>query len=435
MKITRYSFLQWWALCLLITAVVSCSPDFSDTGEDIHTIDPSRISRVEVKPQNLYILANGKATMEFTPIVYYNFDGKEYKLRQERVNKDWFTFTASKGTVTNGTFTTDDQQLVGQNIEVAMAMKSNPDVKASCSFTVVAPPEPMEDITIPVVFHVLRNSGDEQRLGYTFNDEVVMQVLDKMNKVLAGEIGNNPVGVDTHIRLKAAVYAPDGRRLSTPGINRVTLPEGTLGQTSIDFQTPSKLGLVWDYNKYLNIWLCSVATEVPIFGTLATIYTTPAWVYPESVATMPTGLGLKAYGATSMMFPTIVGIMYHAEKLNNPIRPYADDFGFVSVNDIMFSVGRYFGLKENSTFKKSTPPNNLVTDVPAYGIDEKYIGSNKTDVKETDKCFFLSENIMDDAPGYHTSISLQQARIMRWVIKNCPERAAYKSSFAFTGQD
>ena len=48
--------------------------------------------------------------------------------------------------------------------------------------------------------------------------------------------------------------------------------------------------------------------------------------------------------------------------------------------------------------------------------------------------FFLSENIMDDPSGVHRSVSLQQALRMHWVLQHCPERAMWKSDYAFTGK-
>lgn len=71
---------------------------------------------------------------------------------------------------------------------------------------------------------------------------------------------------------------------------------------------------------------------------------------------------------------------------------------------------------------------------PYYlGAPDSYKG-NKTMFKAVESCFFLAENIMDDQSGVHRSVSAEQAKRMRWVLENCPERSAWKSDFAFTGK-
>lgn len=418
----------------LLLAAYACSPDHVDIGNDIHEMDPSQISRIEIKPQNLYLIANGKAQMTFTPIVYYQYDGQEYKMLQDRVKDEWFDFTCSEGQLTDGIYTTSDASMIGKTITVTAKVKDNTSLSDDCTFSIVAPPEQMEDITLPIVFHVLRNEGEDKTLGYDFTDTMIQGVLDKMNQILAGELTTSPVGVDTHIRLKPAVYTPSGSQLPTPGIHRITVPAGTIGNDFDITSVPETYTADWSYKDYLNVWLIAISEELPTFAALGQS-TGPMFVNLSAMGNLPAGYELTPLpDGFELPWPGLsVGVFYRAENLNNFNRNYTVGT-FQGLNELIHYIGNYLGLKDNNNYNSSTPPDNYCEDVPSYGIDEKWFGSNKTDYKETESCFYHSDNIMDDATGFHTSVSQDQAELIRTILNSCPTRVCHKSNYAFTGQ-
>lgn len=417
---------------LALSMLSSCSSDTYDIKKDIHAMDVSQITRVELKADNRFLIANGKATITFTPIVYYQYNNKEYKMLQERVNDEWFEYIPSTDKVKGKIFSTTDKELIGKQIEVKVKVKNRNIESNNCTFTVTASPEPMEEITVPIIFHLLRNEGEENVTGYSFSDEMIMNVLDKLNKIFAGEISNNPVGVNTYIRFKPAIYDPSGNKLPHPGINRVIVPANTITIDSDPMEMIEKYKMDWNYKHYMNVWLIAVSKETPlytIYGRLFKPY------FRNAASEQPEGFELTPLpSGIDIPFPLPArGILYRAENLNDPNRSYSNS-GASGYNELVYYIGQYFGLNENNRFEAEEAPDNFCSDTPTYGINKKYTGSNQTYLKETDDFFFISSNIMDDATGFHTSISLDQAKRMRWVIKNCPERSAFQSTYAFTGQ-
>ena len=69
-----------------------------------------------------------------------------------------------------------------------------------------------------------------------------------------------------------------------------------------------------------------------------------------------------------------------------------------------------------------------------WGTDFMNRTFNTSWYKQAQGCYFRSENIMDDPTGLHISVSKNQCERIRWLLENCPERAAWKNDFAFTGK-
>lgn len=418
--------------CLIALSLLnSCTPETDRLTEDIHVMDASQITRVILKPENLFLIADGKATMTCTPIVYYRYNNQEYKMPQERVNDNWFEFVVSAGKMDGKTFSTTDKNLIGKQIKVKAKVKSSNIESNDCIFTVTAPSEPMKELIIPIVFHLLRNEGEETIVGYTFTNEMIMNVLDKLNKIFAGKASNNSVGTDTYIRFKPAVYDPTGNKLPCPGINRIMAPANSIDANSDPLELIEKYKMNWDCKKYMNVWLISVSKEAPIYTAITEAFKP---YFRDFASEQPEGFELTPLPpGVEIPFPVpATGIIYRAENLNDPNRSYSN-MGMPGYNEIYYYIGQYFGLRGNNSFNQSEAPDNYCHDTPVYGISSQYTGSNKTCFKETDDYFFISYNIMDDPTGFHTSISPEQAKRMRWVIENCPERSAFKSSYAFTG--
>ncbi|MEL6253714.1 MAG: PKD domain-containing protein [Bacteroidota bacterium] len=115
-----------------------------------------------------------------------------------------------------------------------------------------------EILTIPVVVHVIysnpiENISDEQVLSQ-------IQVLNQDYRRQNPDKSRTPshfrsYAVDTGIEFCLANVAPNGR--ATNGINRVSFDGAPFSEQFINEQI--KPDVVWDPNRYLNIWVCNIA--------------------------------------------------------------------------------------------------------------------------------------------------------------------------------
>ena len=416
----------------LFCAIYGCSPQ-SDVITDIHKTDVSKICRVEIKPSHLMLIADGKATMNLTPIVYIKEGDNEVRLPDSRIKDEWFQYTSSHSTLNIGRkFSTSDASLIGKTINVKVSVMGTNLQSDEATFTIIkgVETEAYNEIVFPVVFHVLRENREEEITGLTYDKELFYNILQKMNNTFSGVNSKNPVGVDTRIRFKPAIYAPTGEKLMEPGINRVTInkledPEGDVVRNN----------LIWSPEQYLNIWLVSTLRDnSPSFLFRFLWRCQPAYKYPHAT-NVPQGIELSDYSGNEPYSIYNAGIMYKLQDVGIIYHTYSTYYGYVpGVNELVHYVGYYLGLLQNNIFQKPMPGEDYCDDTIGYYSSKEFYLKNETSYKETPECFFLSENIMDDPTGFHNSISAEQNKRMRWFIENCPERSAWKSTFAFTGK-
>lgn len=115
-----------------------------------------------------------------------------------------------------------------------------------------------EIYTIPVVFHIL-SFGEPIDSGRNINDSRAIEQIEILNNdfgKLAGTPGFNthPAGADTRIRFCRAGFDPNG--LPTTGIVRVTTTQANFDYSADN--TIIKGYSLWDPNRYLNVWVCSL---------------------------------------------------------------------------------------------------------------------------------------------------------------------------------
>lgn len=415
------------ALCCTI---FSCTKnDFSYPDNDL--IDLDSISGIKLKLNHYNLLADGKAELEIKPILFKTKDS--IIVLNDRVNSDWIKYHTLSEEKVSRYFTTSDESLIGDTIRVYATIEDK--VSDTVSFIVKSPlkDDDYKEITFPVIFHICQSKNDIASYGGPIPSDKITNLIERMNKVFSGSISKNPIGVDTKIRFKLALYNPDGELLDEPGINRIVSDTVINDKNKyINFIQANKID--WPFSKYLNIWLLSDNEEAyRYFSYDITRKCIPNSIYTGTdITDKPEGLKFEEIDISSWEpEPNNFGIKYKAQLLNQ----FKFSIGTRYDNDFMFYLGKYFGLL--ITHKASSwgkIPNDYCDDTFAYKISSRYYKSNKTMIKETDGGYrFLSENIMDDQTGLHRSISKDQAIRIRWIVKNCPGRSAWKSDFAFTG--
>lgn len=400
-------------------------------------VDVAAIEEVVLKPQNLYLIADGKATLDLTPMIYMKSGKGKVLLLRSRINDSFLEYVCEDlhGGVTRF-FSTNDESLAGKQIEIKVKIKGTDKVSAPVKINIVKNVcKNYEDIVYPVVFHIFLEEGQEDKMGVYFGKDLFDDILNKWNNVFSGKVTNDPAGTDTHIRFRPAKYGIDGTKLESPGINKIILPPGTFSKTTNIYELISRNNALWDDSKYLNVWIDGNRAQE------ASDELSSLCVPLSKEKNLIQGIDSLPNPKESLMRGLHSGILFKADEIKQLNKKYSTFYGYKpGYNEMIHYLGIYMGLHKNNIFGSMLLPQqqnidgeDYCADTQAYHKDEKYYKSNETLYKENENCFFRSDNIMDDPTGFHVSVSMEQAVRMRWVALHCHNRQAWKSDFAFKG--
>ena len=388
------------------------------------------IETIKLHLNHYQLLADGKSELEFSPVLMAK---DSFKVADSRINHSLIEYHSLSGDILEKNFSTSSTSLIGQEMNVYATIKGTELKSDTVSFTVVDPSalEQCTEITIPVVFHLIQSDADITSYGGEIPEERIQALFNKINNTFSGAASNNAVGVDTKIRFKPALYDPYGAALVEPGINRVYVSEVTdmAGDQYASFITTQRT--LWDYTKYLNIWLIS-DTKGEYSTFYRTISTSCIPHYVNSMSDLeeaPHGITLNILPEGWNPEPKEVGIIYKLQSIFTMVRT----FGEKEENELTNCLGYYLGLLPTWSENSALVPDDYCTDTYSY-YGNSQDNLNTTSNKHLGDYMFLSENIMDDPTGVHRSVSLQQTIRMHWFLNHCPERSAWKSDFAFTGE-
>ena len=250
---TKKTIIRFLGMALMLQVFLACSPD-DYTYHDNSVMSIEDIDHIELIANQRMLLADGRAQLELYPRL---FTKDNYLIPDERIQNDWLEYTSESGIALQRYFSTSDASLIGKTITAKLKIKGTQLESNSVSFQVVEPlnRQYTSEIRIPVVFHIIQTTEDIESFGGAYKQEQIEQVLRKLNYMFSGETTQNPVGVDTHIRLVLAGYDPDGSRMMEPGINRFTTKEIDATNNYEDFLAEHHL--IWPAGQYMNIWLIS----------------------------------------------------------------------------------------------------------------------------------------------------------------------------------
>lgn len=193
--------------------------------------------------------------------------------------------------------------------------------------------------TIPVVFHVVYNSNNQN-----LSDAVLQSQLDVLNRDYRKQNENIadlreefvPFAADTYIQFELAQFDENGN--PTTGITRTETPNADFAPDILDFINPlantNKVKSTaeggqdaWDTDKYLNIWICNTGGAVLGFA------------YPPAQApNWPSGQSASS--------PDLEGVVLHYQIVgdNNP-----ENGAYFGIADegrtAVHEVGHYLGLR------------------------------------------------------------------------------------------
>lgn len=405
---------------------ISCTPDRYEY-QEMPMADMENVGQVKLCLNHFQLLADGKAEVEFTPMLTTK---DSFQVADSRIDYSQIEFHTLTGESVSRTFSTADKSLIGKKISVYATIQGTGLMSDTVSFTVIDP-SPMEtcsEITIPIVFHLIQSEADITSYGGEIPMERIHLVLEKINNAFSGIVSNNATGVDTKICFEPALYDPYGTLLNEPGINRIYMDEVTDEAEDQYASLIMAQKAVWDYTKYLNIWLISDPSEQyeTFYRTIST-QCIPRYVNEATLSLQ--GLSLASLPMNWEPKPNEVGIIYKLQSLFSMTRGFGED----NENELTNCLGYYLGCLPTWGENKTKLPEDYCSDTQKYyGDDNNNINISMN--KRMGDYWFLSENIMDDPSGVHRSVSLQQALRMHWVLQHCPERAMWKSDYAFTGK-
>lgn len=416
--------IKYMLIATSFSIMAACTPsEYEYVNLDDISID--EISRVELMRSHSKLICDGNAQVELTPILYTK-EGD--KVLPTRVKDEWLEFSSSEGEVVSRNFSTSDKNIIGKTVSVTLKIKGK-DIKSTpVNFEVIAPQGTIQEITIPVIFHIAQTSEDIDSYGGEYDKAKIYSAIDRMNNVFGGKVSRNAVGVDTKIKFVAAQYNQYGRKLVESGINRVIVKKINFDNNLEDFLLAEDM--VWPADKFMNIWLISDRTNsVNNFGTDLSMLAKPTFIN-SGVTDIPDGFELTELEGKLPISAS--GLLYRLQMLNELSFSVGSNDS-PGVNEMIHYVGIYLGL--TNSFSYDAPLNSdYCSDTHDYVISENSDFFNLRWYNEALDCFFQLENIMDDPSGVHRSVSKDQNQRMRWVLENCPGRAAWKSNFALTGK-
>lgn len=416
---------------IFIGCIISCTPD-KDEVLEMGLVDMDHIKDIKLRTSHYQLLANGKAQLEFNPLLTTK-DG--FTVQDSRIDHSQIEYYTSTGETLPKVFSTSDKSLIGEKINVHAKIKGVDLTSNTVTFTISDPSvsDTYTEITIPVIFHLIQSNQDIAGYGGEIPMERIHLLIDKINNTFSGNVSTNAMGVDTKIHFKAAVYDPYGNKLQEPGINRIYVEKVT-DAAKDQYKTFIKdQKALWPYDKYLNVWLISDReNEYDKFFYTISRTCIPRYIATETdPAKIPEGLTLSSLPENWTPVPNEVGILYKLQSIQTMVR----SFGEKNENELVNGFGYYLGLLPTWGASSSAKPQDYCSDTHKYyGNDNEGYNKNQTAYKLVGDCFFLAENIMDDPVGVHRSVSQQQAQRMRWILNNSPERSAWKSDYAFTGR-
>ncbi|MEG2340993.1 MAG: hypothetical protein RSB69_09635 [Odoribacter sp.] len=424
------NILKFASLVVGVQLAMGCSPD-DYTYHDNNVVDVSTIDSIVLTPNHRMLVADGSAQLDLRPVLYTK---EKNQIPDYRVKEEWLEYTSTSGMAITRYFSTSDASLIGKTLTIQVKMKGTDLVSEPVSFQIIAPLDSKytSEIKIPVIFHIIQTTEDVEKFGGAYEQDRVALLLTKLNNMLSGAASVNPVGVNTHIRLEFAKYNQYGKKLTEPGIDRLTVREIDIANGYADLLEGNNM--IWPVNSFMNIWLISDRKkEVEDFANTISENCMPHYVYAgTSAENRPEGIDWMEEPSDNVFQLNESGIIYKLQEVDEMDRSFTTE-GAPANNELGYYVGRYLGLLPTCSYAEE-PVTDYCDDTWDYFPDPLAINFNQAWYKRVENCYFRAENIMDDPRGTHNSVSKSQCERMRWILENCPERAAWKSDFAFVGK-
>ena len=122
---------------------------------------------------------------------------------------------------------------------------------------------------LPVIFHVVHWEKGKSSSDYAVGQRL-KQLIDKTNRLFRGEISNTiqkdytvPAPTNANVVFELATQDPNGRTLTTPGLNRLKVSEAQLTPEKVmdDRKGGVYHNAAWDRTKYINVYIINMGSD------------------------------------------------------------------------------------------------------------------------------------------------------------------------------
>lgn len=432
-------------------------------------ISPDEISRIELRGDHKTLVPNGVNEMGFHTFVYgkrkvmsYGRDTdtkefygeeieEEFLIPADQLPAGYIKVYDRNGKVLEGnsySTTTDAPGTVLQFYAKGGNLESN-----RLDITIrELPDESYEEIVVPVVFHILvppATAAPSYDVSVEYLEEQLQRVTDAFNR----KITTDPNGGNAKVVFKLATYDQSGLRMQEPGknIENITAADFTAMGTSSTKTTQymayilaKAKRIIWDPNKYMNIWVAKFTTSTSTTGTTTSYrMLAPTVMHSDYELSSIPGVTMKhkdSFTLSDVKDCLEVGFMLNLNALLSPTTVQGkNEFSLAT------PVAEYFGILQTrcDKYNKLNPDGDSDYCPDTYSFDYGYYptvfkGNNLDGQPENDPTrpmeYFTSFNVLD-MYSYKNSLSVDQVKRLRMVLEQCPSRWAYKSKWAFTGEN
>ena len=443
-------------LIMGILLLASCSPedvtvkDFSVTGADIKalilradhkTLLPNGVAKME-----FHVLAFGeKELTKYTDVqkadtMYYNEESVKvlYEIPSDLLPKDYIKVYDENGTeLKDNIFSTTEPGVR----EIRFYAQAG-DVRSDDYEITIRelPDENYDEIVYPVIFHVLippPSSGPT----YSISSEFLQEKLDRINDIFNRKVTTDPNGGNAKISFRLAEYDEDGMPLVEKGKHEVQMSSALSSKDSYVEYIESRL--IWDPRQYLNIWIAKFSNSISDSGSETYYALDPSFMLSGN-EDIP-GFNIEVvdnYTVWDIVNFRDAGFMVNYHEFLNPNAMGSNSF------ELGTALAAYFGLRRTDYYDNSdiywqvieTGDTDYCPDTYFYSKWNQLIYKNNDlsecsyDLDVDPIEYFTSFNVMDRY-SRKNSLSVDQVKRIRSVIKACPSRWAYKSTWAFTGEE
>lgn len=434
-------------------------------------ISPDEISKIELRADHKTLLPDGIAKMEFHTLVYVKRKVTSIQ-REEEDPQDFYTKEVDTtllipgDQVPAGLIKVYDQTgKVAENNVYSTTTDAPGTVKqfyAKCGniesnrldITIRAlPDESYEEVVVPVVFHILippATGGPSYEVSREYLERTLQRVSDIYNR----RSTTDPNGGNAKVTFKLALYDQSGTQMQEAGknIKNITQTDFDAMGTSTtkttqyrDYILKNASQLIWDPNRYLNVWLARFTSSTSATGGSSYLTLPPDVMHPDyelaSIPGLSSGIKHQAtYSKADVKDCRQAGMMVNIRDfLATSVGQGRNEF------TLAVPIAEFFGILQtrcdkyknlNADGDSDYCPDTYSYDYGFYpGI---YKANNLDGQPDNDPTrpleYFTSFNIMD-IYSHKNSLSLDQVKRLRMVMKQCPSRWCYKSQWAFTGHE
>lgn len=434
----------------------ACTPD--DAELIYHPATADEVKVIELRADHKTMIPDSRSEMEFH-ILAYGVREQTHLLKKKEGNTSIYyeevrmdTFIIPNDVLPNGLIKVYDEngEIMENNIfktedatprQVKFyAQTGNLKSNEVCIQVRPLPEDSGDEFVFPVIFHIITPASTVSAT-YEVSQQRLQEEVDRLNKIFNKEATKNPNGGVAKIRFELAKYNEKGGLLEEPGKNKYQIPAASTpnGKTEYLNYINKTTALIWDPNRYMNIWVAKWSNSWVEDGTGTFYVDMPKVISPDSdpIPGLENPRVVSSFSKSDVKDISDIGILvnyvgfldYNAYDRNN--KP-----------ELATAVGTYFGLLDMTVFSYRGVTNIIDGDTDYCPDTYMYSTSGNSSIFKfsytddetyTDVEYYTSFNIMERY-SRKNSITADQAARIRQFIENCPSRWSYKSSWALEGK-